>query len=240
MIIDESKAATWAIVILAVSAIAVWLFLFSFSGTVRNIFYPTDFSKEEIDLVNNSDYVMHVFTINDSSELKHLRQPSRDLSEDALRSDTFKKLASYMLATANAPEYRWLGLSAPQVGISRRLIVVKRLDKAGDPYELYANVKIDSLYGRICYFEESSASTPMYKGLVPRFDHVKVSYIDQNTFLPMKETVSGYSAFVFQHDCDLLDGILISDKADPFFIDQTLDSSYEFYLSHRRYKVPDN
>ncbi|MFR6541515.1 MAG: peptide deformylase [Butyricimonas virosa] len=35
-----------------------------------------------------------------------------------------------------------MGIAAPQVGISRQLVAVQRLDKTGEPFEFYVNPEI--------------------------------------------------------------------------------------------------
>ena len=39
-----------------------------------------------------------------------------------------------------------------------------------------------------------------------------ISYIDINTLKPVRDTVSGFTAVIFQHETDHLDGILFTDR----------------------------
>ena len=55
------------------------------------------------------------------------------------------------------------------------------------------------------------------RGLVPRYTSVIVSYRDPETLEPRRDTVSGYTAVIFQHECDHLDGILYIDRADTVY-----------------------
>jgi len=56
------------------------------------------------------------------------------------------------------------------------------------------------------------------RGLVPRYTSVIVSYVDAETLQPKRDTVTGYTAVIFQHECDHLDGKLYIDRADTVFV----------------------
>ena len=177
----------------------------------------TCWSDTEREIITRSDSVMYVTTLWDRADSAILRTPSVDLTPEELRSPLLQTLADKMLVTVLSPEQDGVGLAAPQVGLNRRVIAVWREDKPGQPYELYANVQLDSLYGEITHGPEGCLSVPPYRGYVPRYSSVVVSYIDIATLEPRRDTVHGYSAIIFQHECDHLDGRLYIDKADTVF-----------------------
>ena len=112
-----------------------------------------------------------------------------------------------------------VGIAAPQVGINRRIVMVMRYDKPGKPIEPYLNIQIDSLLGVPVPGPEGCLSVPPYRGVVKRAPKVQISYL-QADGSPVIEQVEGYSAIIFQHECDHLDGILYTDRADTVFVNE--------------------
>ncbi len=172
------------------------------------------FTEAENSLIMQSDSVMRVLLVTNQADSLVLRKKSVELNQSELALPAFKALAEKMLRTVQAPENDGVGIAAPQVGINRRVIVVCRVDKPGEPFEVYPNAKLDSLYGPITHGPEGCLSIPGLRGNVDRYSSVIVSYNDPVTLQQRKDTVSGYSAIIFQHECDHLDGILYTDKAD--------------------------
>ena len=58
-------------------------------------------------------------------------------------------------------------------------------------------------------------------GIVPRYSKADVSYASMPDGRRLSETVEGYVAIIFQHECDHLDGILYTDRADTVFVSQS-------------------
>ena len=80
------------------------------------------------------------------------------------------------------------------------------------------NAHIDSLFGDIGKGPEGCLSVPPMRGLVPRYTDVIVSYVHPETLEPKRDTVHGYTAVIFQHECDHLDGRLYIDRADTVYV----------------------
>ena len=175
-----------------------------------------DFTKAERQIIDNSGDVMYVTTMPGDSAV--LRAQSKDLSAKELKSERLRKLIGKMLTTVQDPSQDGVGIAAPQVGINRRIVCVQRFDKEGEPFEAYLNVKLDSLWGEKVSGREGCLSLPGLRGYVSRYQSVLVSYIDRETLQPRKDTVHGYTAVIFQHECDHLDGILYTDRADSVYV----------------------
>jgi peptide deformylase len=152
-----------------------------------------------------------------------------DLTYKELKSKDLKTLMAKMLATVRAPKQDGVGIAAPQVGISKRLICLQRFDKEGGPFECYPNVHIDSLFGAIGKGPEGCLSVPPMRGLVPRYTSVIVSYVDPETLEQKRDTVTGYTAVIFQHECDHLDGILYIDRADTVYVSPSWEAERRAY-----------
>ncbi len=175
-------------------------------------------SKAEKELIAGSPDVMRVLTVADRKDSLFLRRTARDFSDRDLRSEEFRNLARKMVRTVTDPSQDGVGIAGPQVGISRRIVAVQRFDKEDEPFEVYANVRIDSLYGPMAYGQEGCLSVPGMRGTVPRWTSAIISYTDPATLLTVHDTVSGFTAVIFQHETDHLDGILYTDKADSLFV----------------------
>ncbi len=171
------------------------------------------FTSWEKRVIQEQDSVLYVTTLWQDSSV--LRTPSADLSSAELRSALLKTLEAKMLRTVTDPSQDGVGIAAPQVGINRRVVWVQRLDKEGEPFECYENIRIDSLFGETVLLEEGCLSVPPLRGRVPRYNGVKISYLSNGQ--KVTETVEGYTARIFQHECDHLDGILYIDRADTVF-----------------------
>jgi peptide deformylase len=217
---DEKKSILYATLLLILTfAIAICLLLIPKAEAPKGLDQGS-FTQAEKTLIANADSVMHVFTVNDSTELKSLRSKSTDLSDSAILSSTFRTLSAKLIATVTSPEQNGVGISAPQVGINRKVIAVMRYDKPGKPFEIYVNPSIDTLIEPIVRGPEGCLSVPGMRGMVSRYNSIVLSYKDLKTLQPRKDTVSGYSAIIFQHECDHLEGILYTDKADTVFVDK--------------------
>lgn len=168
----------------------------------------------EIALINGGEGVMRVTTIFDRDDSLILRTPSIPVPVEQVRSDEIRTLLARMLATVTSPEQDGVGIAAPQVGINRRITLVMRYDKPGQPFQAFVNMQIDSLFGTMNLGPEGCLSVPGYRGDVPRWSDVIVSWTDTASLERRREHISGYTAVICQHEHDHLDGILYTDKAE--------------------------
>ena len=203
---------SWNAKLLTAAAVCLAVVLGIFFFTPRNPWTP-----QERDIILLSDSVMYVTTLPKDSVV--LRTPCIPVSPKAYKSKELKTLCAKMLKTVTDPSQDGVGIAASQVGIGRRVICVQRLDKEGEPFECYVNIRIDSLYGSVERLPEGCLSIPPKRGIVPRYTGISISYVDPDSGKTRQEKVEGYTARIFQHECDHLDGILYIDRADTVFID---------------------
>jgi len=109
-----------------------------------------------------------------------------------------------------------VGLAAPQIGISNRVIVVEYGDDDDEevPKKLYVLVNPEILESSIELEEgtEACLSVPQLMGTVERHQALVVKGL--NRFgKPVKVKAEGWLARIFQHEIDHLDGILFPDRA---------------------------
>ena len=180
-----------------------------------------NFNKEELSLINSADSIRRVLTINDSQDTKVLRSKSTDLSPEALASDDYTLLCRLMLATVTHPSQDGVGIAAPQVGINRRVVAVQRFDKPDCPFEVYPNIHIIHRSDSLKLGAEGCLSVPGMRGEVMRSTEITIEYTDMSRLgdtsdqkgLPViQETVSGFTAVIFQHEVDHLEGMIYTDR----------------------------
>ena len=180
-------------------------------------------TPRERKIISQSDSVMYVTVMPEDSVI--LRAQSIDFPPAALASPEFRRLVDLMYRTVTDPSQDGVGIAAPQVGINRRLVWVQRFDKPGEPFEWYANIRIDSLLGPVVRGPEGCLSVPPMRGIVPRSSSVVISYASGRE--RVSERVEGYTAIIFQHECDHLDGILYIDRADSVFVSESWQAERE-------------
>ena len=188
---------------------------------------PKAFTKAECLIIRQSDSVMYVTVMPEDSAV--LRTPCVDLTPAELKSKELKTLMAKMLATVRSPQHDGVGIAAPQVGIGKRVVCLQRFDKEGGPFECYLNIHVDSLFGDVGKGPEGCLSVPPMRGLVPRYTSAIVSYIQPETLEPKRDTVTGYTAVIFQHECDHLDGILYIDRADTVYVSPSWEAERRAY-----------
>ncbi|MCR5003054.1 MAG: peptide deformylase [Bacteroidales bacterium] len=166
-------------------------------------------TAEEKALIEASDSTMRVLLVTDQKDSIVLRTACDTLTKEMLTSEEYRLLAEKMLATVQSPEQDGVGIAAPQVGISRRVIAVMRYDKEGRPFEVYPNAKITAVRGEKELGPEGCLSIPGRRGDVLRYRDIDITYSTPQG--DTTESVQGYSAIIFQHECDHLDGVLYTD-----------------------------
>jgi peptide deformylase len=155
--------------------------------------------------VDSTMYVLSVFKQNDSLVLRKVSAPM--IKPDNRLSEL---LIKRMLATVLHPGSRGVGIAAPQVGISRRLILVQRFDKEEEPFESYFNPVILSYSPETITRDEGCLSIPGYRGPVERPNSIELSYMNSQGET-ITEIVEGFTARIFQHEIDHLNGVLYTD-----------------------------
>jgi peptide deformylase len=130
--------------------------------------------------------------------------------ERAEVDEALRKLAADMAETMyNEPG---IGLAAPQVGVSRRLIVMDLDWTQGErDLRILINPEIVESEGQLLSEGEACLSVPDFSADVERAERVivKVRSLDWEE---LKLEATGLAAICFQHEIDHLDGILYIDR----------------------------
>lgn len=132
--------------------------------------------------------------------------------------EDLKTLVQDLIDTAEAardPEAA--GLAAPQIGISKKVCVVRRFFSSGSKKKLLienivlVNPKMISSSRETDIDWEGCMSIPNTYGKIERSKRIKIKAHNENGE-EFKMSVSGYLARVIQHEMDHLDGVLLTHK----------------------------
>lgn len=133
-----------------------------------------------------------------------LTTPSQSVSD--VPSDRLRELAQDMIDTMHAKD--GIGIAAPQIGVSERVIVVNAAD--GELVLINPELKKHSL--RKEDGEEGCLSIPGVFGIVPRYKTVSVNALTlDGTSITIEG--DGLLARVLQHEIDHINGILFISRA---------------------------
>lgn len=171
------------------------------------------FSKNDLDIIRNAPQeLLDLYTIESESELTILRAQSVDLSEKVIGGKDYQLLAQRMIITVSDTTVGGVGIAAPQVGINKRVVVVQRFDKEGEPFEAYPNISIIEYSQETSVGPEGCLSVPNERYDVTRSSSIVISYYDIETKEMVTERVEGFTAVIFQHEVDHLQGIIYTDR----------------------------
>ncbi|OQX96603.1 MAG: peptide deformylase [Bacteroidetes bacterium 4572_117] len=168
------------------------------------------FKEKRIIKRKSSNNIMPLMLVSNKRDSVVLYKVSKNIKADSTNK-YLTRFIDRMYVTVRDPKNPGVGIAAPQLGINKRIIWVQRFDKEKKPFEVYLNTKI------VYYSKEKSdgmegcLSIPGYRGLVNRSDTIVINYdfLNQTNLI---DTVSGFSAIIFQHEIDHLEGILYTDR----------------------------
>ena len=151
-----------------------------------------------------------------------LRLKAARVADAEFNSDWLMQLASAMIATML--ERSGVGIAAPQVYISKRVIIVASRPnlRYPDAPEMDAvvmvNPEILEQSDVTVLGEEGCLRVPNERGQVQRAQSIKVLY-HTLTGEVMESTFEGFPARIVQHEVDHLNGVLFVEKMDISLIE---------------------
>jgi peptide deformylase len=153
-----------------------------------------------------------------------LRAPTAAVDPGAIRTPAMRDLVAGMVAAMRAAP--GIGLAAPQVGVSQRIIVMEdRPEMTADlPKDVLTEREREPHALRVLFnpvmtlvgsqtrdFFEGCLSIKGYTAMVTRHHEVSVSYIDENGDR-QEWRARGWPARVMQHEYDHLERVLYTDR----------------------------
>ncbi len=145
-----------------------------------------------------------------------LRKVAEDIPADYPQLDEFLQDMWDTLA-----ESEGIGLAAPQVGRSVRVVVID-LDPLSDDMPEYKDFRRAYINAHIVEYDDSETSSseegclslPAIHEKVVRPTRIRVQWLDEQLQLH-DEWIEGYLARVMQHEFDHLDGKVFTDRISP-------------------------
>jgi peptide deformylase len=156
-----------------------------------------------------------------------LRARAAEVTPEQIRSSEFRALVERMITTMRAAP--GVGLAAPQIGVSLRVIVledreeynakltpIERTERERSPFpvRVFVNPTLARVGDESASFFEGCLSVPGYAALTQRALEVEVSGLDEHGE-PQRWRVRGWPARILQHEVDHLDGTLYVDRMTP-------------------------
>jgi peptide deformylase len=169
-----------------------------------------------------------------------LRAATAAVEPSAIRTPEIRNLIEGMVAAMHkAPG---VGLAAPQVGVSKRIIVMEdrpemtaglpqdvliEREREPQPLRVLINPVMTMVGAEMRDFFEGCLSITGYTAMVTRNREVVVSYLDEKGN-PQEWRACGWPARVMQHEHDHLERVLYTDK----MIRRSFMSTEEFKARH--------
>jgi len=145
-----------------------------------------------------------------------LRERAREVTAGELADGALRPLLADMQDTLR--DYGGIGLAAPQIGEGVRVAIIEIAggptrygELAPLPLTAFINPTITVLDAATAGYWEGCLSVPGLRGYVERPQHVQVDYTAVDGREQQLE-LQGFSATVFQHEFDHLDGTLYIDR----------------------------
>ena len=191
----------------------ILIILISSCSITKNRLGKTDqrntFSDEEIALIMQGDSLspMRVFKINKKSDSILLSTKSTAVNLE-LNQPVLKRVAERMYRTVRDSLSAGVGIAAPQVGVLKQIIWIQRFDKEGAPFECYLNPRIIQYSKKKQEYREGCLSVPdRMDTLNSRAYAILIEY-DKMDKTHHVEMVEDFTAIIFQHEIDHLNGVL--------------------------------
>ncbi|MDO4178875.1 MAG: peptide deformylase [Phascolarctobacterium sp.] len=126
-----------------------------------------------------------------------------------------------------------VGLAAPQIGISKRLVVIDVGEENGGSFVLI-NPEIIKKEGSVVS-GEGCLSVPDFEGDVERAEYIECEFTSPNGKRLLLQA-HGLLAVCIQHECDHLEGILFIDKAQSLSRKEAKDDTIEKFAAKQKHK----
>jgi peptide deformylase len=137
-----------------------------------------------------------------------------------------------------------VGLAAPQIGISKRIIAFRNRgfddkdpERRKEDYEILINPRITQARGDLVVAEEGCLSCPEIRVEISRYPEIKVRAYDPEGRKVSKRYLD-FAARVVQHEVDHLDGKLIVDHEGSIFIPKKRQRFFDKFFQDEEKGLP--
>ena len=172
----------------------------------------SNFTKSQIELIysDKATAPMRVLLITNPKDSIILRTNSKHVYVNPDDS-ALNYFAQRLYSTVTSPENDGVGIAAPQVGILKNIIWVQRFDKDKEPFELYYNPQIDKYSELKQTVLEGCLSIPDIRDSLNMRAYSILLQYDNANGEHICEMIEDFTAVIFQHEIDHLNGILFID-----------------------------
>ena len=151
--------------------------------------------------------------INNPSDSILLRTKSKNITFNT--NDTvLNSFAKRLLSTVQDSMSLGVGIAAPQVGVLKNIICVQRFDKENYPFEIYLNPKIIQYTEKKQDCFEGCLSVPNRRDTTSIRAYAILLEYDKLNNSHVIEMIEDFTAIIFQHEIDHLNGILYIDHLE--------------------------
>jgi peptide deformylase len=174
-----------------------------------------NFSSKQVGVIMHGNALepMRVFKINNTQDSIVLRSKSAYVKPD-VNDLVLKQFTERLFATVRDSMSMGVGIAAPQVGILKNIIWVQRFDKDEAPFEVYLNpiitnysdIKQTRREGCLSIPDRAEVLNSRSKSITIEYDTMEAKHV--------VETITDFTAVIFQHEIDHLYGILFLDHLD--------------------------
>ncbi|NQY28642.1 MAG: peptide deformylase [Flavobacteriaceae bacterium] len=173
------------------------------------------FTLVEHSLIMDLDSVfpMRVLKINNIKDSIVLRTKCKNVIADP-NNIKLKHFVNRLYRTVRDSISMGVGIAAPQVGVLKNIIWVQRFDKEGFPFEVYLNPKIVKYTDKKQDCVEGCLSIPDRSDTTKTRAYAILMEYDKMDGTHHKEMIEAFTAVIFQHEIDHLNGILYLDHLE--------------------------
>lgn len=168
-----------------------------------------DFQRNLL-LSGTSDVPMRLYLTTNKKDSLLLREKSKEVTPNP-NDPLLNACIDRLLTTVQDSLSLGVGIAAPQVGISKRIIWVQRFDKEGFPFEVYLNPVIKQYTDKKQNCMEGCLSIPDKRAETKVRAYAILIEYDTREGEHIIEMVEDFTAVIFQHEIDHLNGILFTD-----------------------------
>ena len=181
-------------------------------GTKPSAFETSRFSNSQKELVlsGSQKTPMRVYKINNQQDSILLRTKS-DYVSVKKDKELLATLIERMKTTMTDSMSLGVGIAAPQVGVLKRVVIVQRFDKKNFPIEGYINPVIVQYSKKTQPCKEGCLSIPGRSDILNMRAYAILIEYDTLDGEHHTEMVEDFTAVIFQHEIDHLNGILYID-----------------------------
>lgn len=173
------------------------------------------FATNEMALIKQGSKTdpMRLFLLTNQADSTLLRKKSKKVYPDPT-DKTLDLFIDRLFTTVRDSMSLGVGIAAPQVGVLKNIIWVQRFDKPDFPFEVYLNPVIRQYSKKKQPCMEGCLSIPDKQAETQNRAYAILLEYDKRDGTHVTEMVEDFTAVIFQHEIDHLNGIMFVDHLE--------------------------